>query len=168
MNDISLCADFKRRTNIATKLNHLLLGQLFIADIGVESGEQFHSDIDIPANLIRLFHYLVVLNAYNVLNALQGFHQLDFTDKVIHDTLKIGSCGVHIQTFRTQRIHFGRIGRNRNHLDCRIAFHAVVSANSLVNYTEGSFTKRLSFDFPFRPYFFQYFNCHFYTSLLFV
>ena len=158
MNDVSFCTDFKCRANIAAEFDDFFLSQLFVADIVIERCEQFHADIDVPTDLTGLFNDLVVLDTYDVLDTLHRFHQLDFTDEVIHDASEIGPGGVHVQTFRAQGINFRGVGRDGDHFDCRIAFYTVVSADSLVDHTEGTFSKRLSFDLPFGPYLFQYFN----------
>ena len=57
------------------------------ADPHIKRRQQLHADIDIPSQLFLALYNLVILYTDNVLNPFQGFHQLDFSHKVIHNSL---------------------------------------------------------------------------------
>ena len=87
MNDLLFLADLQSGAHIDAQPYHLSLREPAVAFPLGERGQEFHADVNIPADLPDPVHDLVILHADDVLDALQALHQLDLIYKVIHDAL---------------------------------------------------------------------------------
>ena len=155
VDDLLFLADLQRRADVDAQTDDLGLREGAGALPVVEGGEQLHADVDIPADLAGALHHLVVLDADDVLDALQGLHELDLVDEVIHDALQVGAGAVLGHAVRAQGFHLRSVLRDGDHLDGGAAGQVVVTAHGLVDRAVGTAADPLH-DLPFGPDLFNF------------
>ena len=151
MNDIHLSAIFQSFAKVDAQLDHFFFTKLLPFTIFQKSRQILHADINIPPNIIQIFHYFIIFNSHYMGITPKVFHNIDFLNTIFHQILKIFFDRLVASQFGLYTLQFTAARRNRDNLDCGIKCFITVHALCFIHFSKRSFADLFN-NFPFRPY----------------